>query len=254
MEVAERILGSYDPVILRLSGAGADVVIASPKFFASLLRETLTGWTFALTSEPEIDVWLSYSANRYEIDSVVQKKPFVYEDMMDALNETFLNICYVIASKISDTVLIHSAAYRSGKSINLLVGEKGSGKSTQTANKALDGCQIFADDLVLYLPKEGQFQALGLPIRLRRPIPQDLSALANKDIMIPGRRIAYSRNGAFNIAPAGQKFTVTNVIEISAGGGGKPIPLISIPRTIAKFKISESYTTITKPPLDRASL
>lgn len=254
MEVAGKVVGSYDPVTFRLSGAGADVVIASPKFFAALLNETLTGWTFEITSEPKIDVWLTYSADRYAIDSIVQRKPLFYDDLMDALNETFLSICYIVASQISNAVLIHSAAYQRGEAITLLVGEKGSGKSIQTANRAIDGCQIFADDLVLYSPKEGQFEALGLPIRLRRPIPQDLIALANKNMMIPGKRIAYSRTGIFNIAPAGEKFTVTKLVEISVGGSCKQVPLLSIPRTIAKFKISDSYTTRVKSRLDLASL
>ena len=254
MDVAEKVLGSYDPVILRLSGAGANIVIASPKFFVGLLKETLTGWNFEAASTPEIDIRITYSAGKYEIDSVVQRKPFFYDDLMDTLNEALLSICYVAASQIPDTALIHCAAYRSGRAINLLVGEKGSGKSIQTANRAVDGCQIFADDLALYFPKQGHFKALGLPIRLRRPIPQDLIAIANKDMLIPGKRIAYSRTGSFNIAPVGKKFTVTNLIEILAGGGFKPIPLVLIPRTIAKFKISVSYTTRIKPPLDRASL
>jgi len=228
-------------VAFLMTGAGVTLHVACPQFFLLLLEGTLTGWDFKLTSQTTFDLRISYVSDTYTVDSIVLNESKSYSDLIDTLNEAFLSLSYISALKLDKWRLIHSAAYRENGKNHLLIGSKNSGKSTDIAMKALENQKVFSDDITLYNPVTAKFVALGLPLRLRRPLSTVLKDKINPKDFVAGKGIAYSKNGRFDIAPVGEAFLIDNMLLKSAHNCIKPISLLSAPKTMQKFIISEEY-------------
>lgn len=230
-------------VAFLMTGAGVTLRVACPRFFLLLLKGTLTGWLFDITRLSDFDLRISYDASGYTVKSIVLDSVKRHEDMIDALNEAFLNLSYITALKLGDWRLIHSASYCQNNKNHLIVGLKNSGKSTDVAIKATEKHKVFSDDLTLYNPITAEFVALGLPLRVRRPLSSVLKEVINPSDFVAGKGLAYSKSGRFDIAPAGETFLIDDLLFKSAHNRIDQMPLLSTVKTLQRFIISEEFVT-----------
>ncbi len=186
------------------------ISIVAPASFIELAEATLIGWRFVeqKSSLAKNDIIVSYRDNLFHVDSTVLNNPKVVDDLLDALNEFFLCLSYLLANKTQEFGLLHCASYtETGKNI-ILLGDKKSGKSAKTLSKAIAGELIYADDLLLWHAKRGVFVALGLPLRLRRTMISLIDGDTVKDKFIIGKNILYSHQKFFNNAKLGDEFSL----------------------------------------------
>lgn len=184
------------------------ICVVAPIFFIELAKTTLTGWQFKQTqpNSQEVDISINYHKMDYCLDSVILNNAKNYGDLLDALNEFFLLLSYLIASRNETLKLIHCASYHENGANIVLLGKKHSGKSEQTLKKASSGCKIYADDLLFWNPKDGKFIALGLPLRLRRTATSLTKETSIKNKFFKGKNILYSHKKYFNLATLGEYF------------------------------------------------
>jgi hypothetical protein len=184
------------------------ICIIAPASFIELAEATLIGWRFVeqKSSLAKSDIIVAYRDNLFHVDSTVLDNPKVVDDLLDALNEFFLCLSYLLANKTQEFSLLHCASYtEAGKNI-ILLGDKKSGKSAKTLSKTIAGELIYADDLLLWHAKRGIFVALGLPLRLRRTMIPLIDSDTVKDKFIIGKNILYSHQNFFNNAKLGDEF------------------------------------------------
>jgi hypothetical protein len=102
------------------------------------------------------------------------------------------------------------------------------------------------DDLLLWDRRKNRFICLGLPLRMRRPLPKLDTDLGQR--FIAGKSIAYSRRDAFDIAPAGFAFFPDEIVELTPTPA--PVPLTQLLARIKAFSISKSLTNFHSETLE----
>lgn|GEM_PF-607576 len=231
-----------------LEGAGGRIQAVCPQHFVALLQATLNGWSITPSNEPHpcVDIMVSYKHQIFQIDALVLDGPRRHTDMIDALNEFFLCLCYQLCAQKKDTVLLHCAAFVEGGKNHILVGQKNRGKSTLTYKKAVEGTKILSDDLLLWDVPKGRFTTLGLPLRMRRPLYGAADHPEHRHKFLAGKSIAYSRTGGFNIAPVGESFALDALFELSAERIAKRLGFLQLRPALRRFRIAAEYCTLKK--------
>ena len=222
--------------------------IVAPVFFMDLVKATLNGWQFAEQScvSPK-DIVVSYQDEVFHIDATILDEPKVVEDLLDALNEFFLCLSYLLANKNPALKLLHCASYVDANQNVILLGEKRSGKSEQILAKAMAGHKIYADDLLLWHPEKGEFMALGLPLRLRRSAVSLLKDASIKDRFLIGKHILYSHKKYFNRAALGEQFSLDQIKVMNQDFEPVKISIYQFLERLEQSLISDNFLSYKKP-------
>ena len=89
-----------DEMLFVLEGAGVDFKVKAPSFFYELLRQTLTGWCFSPWFDySSVEVTVTLENNCFNITTQLARTVPVRSDLIDALNEFFLCLAYLLTSK-----------------------------------------------------------------------------------------------------------------------------------------------------------
>lgn len=223
------------------------ITLLCPRYFAGLLAQTLTGWTITEThSDNRAMITVRLSENTYLVDADVLESVQIHHDIIDALNEVLVCLSYTVTNQTKGAVLLHCAAYGTNNACQIIVGEKNSGKSTVAYHHACSGQSIAADDLLIWIPRQGVFCTLGLPIRMRRPVLSPSGALADAGKFFAGAHIAYSRTDAFDIMPAGQTLLLDQLYTLGPNHEARNVPVLKITSTLKRHLIDDRFTNIKK--------
>ena len=223
-----------------LSAGGCETYISCPTFFAKLLSVTLSGWRVVLsaTQQPP-DLSVTFEDNRFEIVSDSLDLATRYSDLVDTLNVVLIALARLYTKFRSYKAMIHCAAFISNNGLSTLVlGGKKSGKSSLTWQSACAGGTVLADDILLWNERAGNFECLGMPVRLRRPVQWNGEPEALKKGIIAGKRLAYTRNSIISIAPVGYSFVPDEILGAESFGVFKPIPVLKIKQALQEARIS----------------
>jgi hypothetical protein len=177
----------------------------------------------------------------YQVTSDLQYYPTPRIDLIDTLNEVFLTISYLLWAQNPKASLIHCGAYQLNGQNNILLGSKKAGKSSLVQSLAQKNAVILADDLLLWLPWKAKFISIGLPLRMRRPIP--VSLFTEKKNYLCGKNIVYFINKTFNCADAGFEFFVHRISFLN-NGQETEIPFYKWANMLSKFNIDKKYRLI----------
>ena len=237
---------------VRVVGDGVHIHLRCPLAFVSLLRVTLSGWyieSAALGAAPqtlvrEID-------GTFEIDSLTLEKSNKSHDITDALNFLILCIAYLYKAGSERGALLHGAAFREGGKDVVVFGRKGAGKSSLAFSQAVAGSRVYADDLIYWDMQKNEFVALGLPLRMRRPIPEAFRPYVDSKQFVVGERIVYSRDGVFDVAEVGCRFFPDVIKEFDEHRELRPIPLFKVLDRIRRYSIDARFTEVRNKRLDQ---
>ena len=234
-----------------LQGGGHRINLRCPRYVAAILSQILTGWsvTHAQNSLARNQISVTFSNDRYMVDSIVLNTPEFYTDIISAINELLVNLAYLVPNDDNNFRLVHCAAFVQDRRMNVIVGKKNTGKSSVVYRKAVEGAEIVADDLLVWQPKMGKFYALGFPIRLRRPVLTLDGEQANPDSFFAGNGIAYSKNHAYQIAAVGTEFLMDHLYELDEKFSPIPISILKTSAKLEEYIIGPEYTSHKKQQL-----
>lgn len=228
-------------VLYSLKGMGQNLLIKAPSFFGDLLRQTLTGWTLdPVTGFGNPDIEVRLESKIFQITTGLVKPVPPRTDLIDTLNEFFLTLTYLVTAKTKDAQLLHCAAFDEDGVKSIVFGNKNAGKSSLVFEKAKQGAEILADDMLIWLPKGATVVCIGLPLRMRRPVIGLNAYENNKPQFIAGKQIAYAQKDVFRIAPAGLSFTPEKIYKYE-NHELNPISFLNWPKAIGKHKISDEF-------------
>ena len=230
---------SQDNFVLR--GLSQNIIISSPRFFRNLLEQTLTGWLISSEIENrDADINITIKNDKYVFNTALLRQVPEHSDLIDALNELFLCICYNITSRLNKARLVHCAGFVENNIQTLIFGRKKAGKSSLVLKKARHGATILADDLLIWLPNKTEFLCLGLPIRMRRPLIGWQEQSQSKSEFIAGKRTAYAQKDVFRIKSIGVSFVPEKIFVIE-NRSLIPVPFVKWPKIISHHTISDKY-------------
>lgn len=225
-----------------LNGHNCNVLIKAPDIIHKLLSLTLSGWTYKkLIVNDYFELNVSLQNSKYHIISNLAYVPTPRSDLVDTLNEIFLCLCYMLTAKNRDSLLIHCAAFYENDRNSVILASKKSGKSTLVLDKSQQGFSILADDLAIWFPTQGELMCLGLPIRMRRPIPAEFH-LKGQDF-IAGKNIAYSKATSVKCFQVGHLFVPDKIMTLN-NRVTKSISFWRWPSMLNAFAIDDAYTQL----------
>ena len=224
----------------QLRASGCEIQFSCPPFFARLLSATLSGWELEqVRIENNSDVTITFEDGVFRIASERLGVVSGYPDLVDALNVLFNALAKIYWQHISTKAMIHCAAFVTDSGVSTLVlGSKKVGKSSLTWRHACCGGTVLADDILLWEQLTGEFECLGLPVRLRRPVRWYGNAQLVKKGVIAGKHLAYTRNSIIAVAPAGHVFIPDEILVAKSVGVFEPIPLTKIKSVLLDSRIS----------------
>ncbi len=225
-------------------GMERTIKVFAPTFFHDLVNQTLTGWKVTpLRSANTYDIIISVKDRAFVIQTNLSKRIPAQTDLIDALNEFFLCLAYLVTAKTHGAQLLHCAAYTKAKQNVVVFGKKKAGKSSLVFEKAQSGETILADDLLIWLPKLAKVMCIGLPLRMRRPV-RGLNAIKPATPQfIAGRKTAYAQKDAFKVGEAGLSFTPDKIYRLQ-NRKLVSVPFLKWPDTIVQHTISDDYTRL----------
>lgn len=224
----------------KIGAGGCEIFLSCPPYFADLLTLTLTGWQVGpapLSSERNIEI--TQDKDGFRICSAQIGLDDRHSDLVDALNVLFIALARHYAQTRATMVMLHCAAFITPKGeTTLVIGSRKMGKSFLTWQVACRGGTVLADDILLWNQKDAVFECLGLPIRLRRPVPWDGDKEELKKGIIAGKNLAYTVKTFRPIAPAGHMFVPDEILMAKSVGDFKPVPLAQIRPVLMASRIT----------------
>lgn len=184
---------------------------------ARLLEVMLSGWSLLVARQPLAWVDLEVEElGKYKVQATSLGFHAEHKDLVSTFNEVLICIAYLVCQKQQELVLIHGGALLmnqpNGQVENtLLLGGHKAGKSTYLA-KHCQQDNLFVSDDLLWINGEGLILGLGFPLRLRRPINEDVIALYGAKQLLAGHSLAYIGPKGLPVQPAGKPLHVDRVL------------------------------------------
>lgn len=199
------------------------------------------GWQITVTRNPP-DILISEDGEpqRFRLFRYSNKAERRYSDIADTLNELFLWVVYELTLANPKISLLHAAG-SSLKSENIIaLGPKKSGKSVWSTMLLLQGGRYFGDDLIGWNKSKGDFVALGIGPRLRRPVIKQIIDYTKPEDFIVGKRVAYLKTSGRNIRPCAERFSIDKAVRLD-NHQVQEIRWPNIFNEIIKAKIANSF-------------
>ncbi|KQI70062.1 hypothetical protein AN189_01290 [Loktanella sp. 3ANDIMAR09] len=231
-------LHSVENLHLSAAPLGVAIYISVPRSVRALLDLILSGWVFKKASPPiDPDIAITWDG-RYALLSPLYAAERPHRDIIAIINEFIVALGYAIAHQRPDLQLIHGAGFALAGRTTVLFGARKTGKSTFVGRMAAQGATVFADDILLWSPKEALFYAVGASPRLRRPVPDDIVAGLDPRAFIAGQNTCYLNSGRVSVAAAGQALMPDRYIALRADHTQKTIRFWAIVKQIAANRIA----------------
>ena len=227
------------PQLLRYEAEGLNLslVLEMPAGLHVLLQGLLAGWKTSETSgAPQPDLTVKQGEN-FSLASRFYQSGKTYQDIVSMLNEVLVGLAYAVRELVPGSAMIHAAGHNLRGETRVVFGARKSGKSVLTARLAMEGAEIWADDLLLWFPKSRYFKGLGMAPRLRRPILEDLLTKIPTDSLLVGEYTCYIRADRIRMAPAGKILKPDSLLELQPDQTFRHIPWLQVTREIDRHRI-----------------
>lgn len=218
-------------------GLGLDLGLILPRGLQGLLARMLAGWEFAevaTIAAPDLKV---VEDGGFHLISPHYQSGKSWRDIVSILNEVLVVLAYAARAGVPGSQLIHAAGFERDGETTVLFGARKAGKSVFTARIAATGQRIWADDLLLWLPRGREFRGLGIAPRLRRPVLPDILDALPQDALIVGEYTCYLRADRIDLAPAGRVLRPDRLAELQPDQTERPIRLLKVKQEIEAHRI-----------------
>lgn len=166
----------------------------------------LCGWQLTkganVDQQNRFDI-ITNQGDKYQVCTPAINFDKSHADLVSAFNELLICIAYLACNKIPNMRLMHGGAMVRDGRIEILLGGHKAGKSSYLARHCTQQDALISDDLLL-VDEEGQLYGLGFPLRLRRPVSDDILKKIGAKQMLAGHSLVYLGSKAFAMYPAGK--------------------------------------------------
>ena len=153
-------------------------------------------------TEEQLDVKTSQD-EKYQISTPAIDFNKSHGDLVAAFNELLICIAYLTCMKAPNMRLMHGGAMIRHGRMEILLGGHKAGKSSYLARHCNHQDALISDDLLL-VDEQHQLYGLGFPLRLRRPIANDIVEKIGANQMLAGHSLVYLGPKALAMYPAGK--------------------------------------------------
>ena len=204
------------------------ITVKGPEALFELMRIALCGWDVHrvdANSEPLIEI---VDEGKLSVVTSSFRSARAHSDLINTLNNTLIALAYCVRDLKPHSMLLHAAALKSSNGISVYFGPRKSGKSRYVAEQCLNGAVCIGDDLILYCKKSRLFEALGLPVRLRRPIPSSILGKIDASRILVGHSTCYLTEHVFSLMPAGQRFQPDRLFQLQPEYRVRALPMAKL--------------------------
>ena len=187
------------------------------------------GWPIVTSPGPDQSpvITVKRNKNAYHIDGYWLDKPMRRKNRDDAICGLVAELMRAYVRDDPQLLCLHGAAAIFSAKLVVFPSNYRAGKSILSASLVSTGVQLFCDDVLPISLAGGEGIAPGLAMRLRLPLPANLSRLTRKyidsHIGLEGKQYLYldCKDGEF--APRGQKAQIGAFVLLQRETGGAPI-------------------------------
>lgn len=177
-----------------------------PSALVPLLEVMLSGWQVTPCDEEGQDILITQTSSQaYSVTAKGIGFSAEHKDLVSTFNELLIAIAFWVCKKDSSLRMFHGAAMIVDGKKQIYLGGHKAGKSSYLARHCYPDGILVSDDLLLINQQE-QIMGLGFPLRLRRPVAEDIIELYGANNLLPGHSLVYLGPKALPIHPAGQAF------------------------------------------------
>jgi len=142
------------------------------------LPSVLPGWSFIVAPDNSQSpiISLTQAANSYVLEGDLLPEPLTRNDMVDAICALVAELIRAYVHQDDRLLCLHGAAAEFAGKLVIFPSQYRAGKSILSACLAAAGVPLFCDDVLPISRTESRGIAPGLALRLRRPLPDNLTA------------------------------------------------------------------------------
>ncbi|RUT28836.1 PqqD family peptide modification chaperone [Arsenicitalea aurantiaca] len=162
---------------LRFAGTDRTVVFENAEPVAGALSRVLKLWP-AAPAAPRgggDDIAITGTGRAFSCTAPTLDTPYDGLTSVSAACCAIVDIARAFLEKHTDMLCLHCAAFEIGGRLVVIAGHARAGKSTLAARLAAEPVALYCDDMLPIHPASGQGMALGVPPRLRLPLPASAS-------------------------------------------------------------------------------
>jgi hypothetical protein len=243
---------------LRLAGISRPVALIDSAEVEHCLARILRNWPPAAEDgggSPVLTV--RRDARHYRLESPWLPTPAEQRHPVDLSCALIAELVQAFITDNPQTLCLHGAAVAFGAGLVVFPNQYRAGKSLLTACLAASGLQVFGDDVLPIAWPNDQGVALGIPPRLRLPLPEELGAAARR--FVDDRRGAASERYLYldlsprELAPHGTRAPVRGFVLLDRQPDAAPALLPASDGEVLRQVIWQNFARELPPPeiLDR---
>lgn len=212
------------PRIYRAEGLAPSVAISDDGVLLATLKQVMVGWRLVSTEMRDAvgaataNIRVDQGPEGWTCSGVTFKKPMIFPDPVATACGLIAALYKAHTLQDRETVVLHAGGVRIGEGLVLLTGHYRSGKTVFTAACAAAGLQVYSDDIVPLDTETLLACAVGLGIRLRLPLPDNLAestrAFIARHRIAASDRYAYIRPPLDRLARHGERVPVCGVVSL----------------------------------------
>ena len=189
----------------------------------------LPGWPFvaAPDSSQSPVISLTRAADSYVLEGGLIPEPLTRNDMVDAICSLVAELIRAYVHQDDRLLCLHGAAAEFAGRLVVFPSQYRAGKSILSACLAASGVRLFSDDVLPISHSESRGIAAGLALRLRRPLPDNLTAESLRFIethnYLQGENYMYLNLDDLAMASRGTALPVGAFVLLERGAGSTPM-------------------------------
>ena len=167
-----------EPMLLNFDGLSKPVRLVNCETLSKNLPLAFPGWSINVepdTSQSPI-LTVTQENNSYTLEGFWLPEPLLRNDMVDAICALVAELMRAYVRQDDRLLCLHGAAAEFAGKLVIFPSQYRAGKSILSASLAAAGVRLFCDDVLPIGLADARGIAPGLAVRLRKPLPDNLSA------------------------------------------------------------------------------
>lgn len=220
---------SGEPMQLKFDGLSQPVRLVDCDALYEHLPLAFPGWRISVepTNGQSPILTVTQEKNSYKLEGFWFSEPLLRNDMVDAICALVAELIRAYVRQDDRLLCLHGAAAEFAGKLVIFPSQYRAGKSILSACLAAAGARLFCDDVLPIGLAAANGIAPGLAVRLRKPLPDNLSAESRRYIekhnCLQGEHYLYLDLADSAMAARGQQAPVGAFVLLEREAGATPV-------------------------------